>query len=281
VNPTAEELAADDEDLARIRVLVRARAGIALPPEKGYLVRSRLAELVGELQLRSLGELVAAVESRRDELLARRVVEALTTNETSWFRDEVPFEALRRVVLPEIVGAAGRTGSLRVWSAACSTGQELYSVAMLLEPHRPALESAAVELIGTDLHTAVVARAARARYSSVEVARGLPPELLARYFRAVEGGFEVVPELRAWARFFPLNLAGPWPPLGRFDLILLRNVLIYLAPEVQRDVVARAAGHLAPGGYLLFGAPEVLLGATTDLRPRSVDGVTFYQRVDP
>jgi chemotaxis protein methyltransferase CheR len=280
VSPAAEELAADDQDLAQLRLLLRSRAGLELPAEKAYLVRSRLAGLLAELEAGSLGELLAAVAHGRDERLAQRVVEALTTNETSWFRDGAPFEALRTIVLPELVRRSAQTGRLAIWSAACSTGQELYSIAMLLDPARFLLPQGTVELVGTDLHTALVARAAAGRYSAAEVARGLPPELLARYFRPVEGGFEVVPALRAITRFFPLNLAGPWPALPRFDLVLLRNVLIYLAPEVQQAVVAKAAAQLAPGGLLLLGAAELLLGAASGLRPRLVGGVTFYERVD-
>ncbi|MFC0080879.1 CheR family methyltransferase [Aciditerrimonas ferrireducens] len=280
MSPAAGELAADDQDLAQLRLLLRSRAGLELPAEKAYLVRSRLAGLLAELEAGSLGELLAAVAHGRDERLAQRVVEALTTNETSWFRDGAPFEALRTVVLPELVRRSAQTGRLAIWSAACSTGQELYSIAMLLDPARFLLPQGTVELVGTDLHTALVARAASGRYSAAEVARGLPPELLARYFRPVEGGFEVVPALRAITRFFPLNLAGPWPPLPRFDLVLLRNVLIYLAPEVQQAVVAKAAAQLAPGGLLLLGAAELLLGAASGLRPRLVGGVTFYERVD-
>ncbi|MCK4176680.1 CheR family methyltransferase [Aciditerrimonas ferrireducens] len=280
MSPAAEELAADDQDLAQLRLLLRSRAGLELPAEKAYLVRSRLAGLLAELEAGSLGELLAAVAHGRDERLAQRVVEALTTNETSWFRDGAPFEALRTIVLPELVRRSAQTGRLAIWSAACSTGQELYSIAMLLDPARFLLPQGTVELVGTDLHTALVARAAAGRYSAAEVARGLPPELLARYFRPVEGGFEVVPALRAITRFFPLNLAGPWPALPRFDLVLLRNVLIYLAPEVQQAVVAKAAAQLAPGGLLLLGAAELLLGAASGLRPRLVGGVTFYERVD-
>jgi chemotaxis protein methyltransferase CheR len=280
VSPAAEELAAEDQDLAQLRLLLRSRAGLQLPAEKAYLVRTRLAGLLAELEAGSLGELLAAVAQGGDEHLAQRVVEALTTNETSWFRDGAPFEALRTVVLPELVRRGARTGRLAIWSAACSTGQELYSIAMLLDPARPLLPQGNVELVGTDLHTTLVARAAAGRYSAGEVARGLPAELLARYFRPVEGGFEVVPALRAITRFFPLNLAGPWPLLPRFDLVLLRNVLIYLAPEVQQAVVARAAAQLAPEGLLLLGAAEILLGATSGLRPRLVGGVTFYERAD-
>ncbi len=280
MSPAAEELAAEDQDLAQLRLLLRSRAGLQLPAEKAYLVRTRLAGLLAELEAGSLGELLAAVAQGGDEHLAQRVVEALTTNETSWFRDGAPFEALRTVVLPELVRRGARTGRLAIWSAACSTGQELYSIAMLLDPARPLLPQGNVELVGTDLHTTLVARAAAGRYSAGEVARGLPAELLARYFRPVEGGFEVVPALRAITRFFPLNLAGPWPLLPRFDLVLLRNVLIYLAPEVQQAVVARAAAQLAPEGLLLLGAAEILLGATSGLRPRLVGGVTFYERAD-
>jgi chemotaxis protein methyltransferase CheR len=236
---------------------VHQRAALVLGPGKEYLVESKLAALARREGLPSVGALVAGLRAGRTPRLAQEVVEAMTVNETSWFRDTHPFDALRDVVLPDLVARRAASRSLTIWSAAASTGQEPYTLAMLLHDRFPALRDWKVRILATDLSADVLARAREGRYTQLEVRRGLPAPLLARHFRPDgPAHFRLDDDIRRMVEFRPLNLAGPWPAMPPVDVVLLRNVLIYFDVARKRDVLGRARRAMRPDGWLLLGTAE-------------------------
>jgi chemotaxis protein methyltransferase CheR len=239
-----------------LRALVRERSAIVLEPGKEYLVESRVVPLLRDRQLGSVAALVGALRQDPHGDLAREVVEAMTTNETSFFRDLHPFEALRTVLLPTLLIQRATDRKLRIWSNACSSGQEAYSLAMLLYEHVPAVRDWNVSILATDLSRRMVHRTGQGRYGQLEVNRGLPAQMLLKYFDRRGTEWEVKPQLRRWVQARELNLIGPWPPLPRFDLIMLRNVLIYFDREARRTILRRARQALRPDGYLFLGSAE-------------------------
>lgn len=256
MTPTAVAAA----DFHFISSLVTQRSAIQLPPDKHYLVESRLVPLARDLGLGSVADLVAQLRRTRSADLETRVVEAMTTNETSWFRDVHPFESLRSVVLPRVLEANRTTRRLRIWSAACSTGQELYSIAMLLDSTFPELAGWDVQLLGTDINGDVVAKAQAGRYSGLEINRGLPAAHLARYFGREGTHFVVDERLRSRCTFRQMNLIAPWQYLPQQDVVFLRNVLIYFDQPTKRSVLENIRRVLSPAGHLFLGAAETTVG---------------------
>jgi chemotaxis protein methyltransferase CheR len=264
-------------DFEFLRAFLLERSAHALAPDKHYLVTSRLRPVARELGVDSLAELLAHMRETRDATLESKVIEAMTTNETLWFRDVKPFKALRNEVFPEIIKRNEPARRLAVWSAASSSGQELYSVAMLLAHDFPQLDSWSLTLKGTDINTAMLERARQGRFSGLEINRGLPADYLASYF-ARDGAHYVIKEtLRKKVSFSHMNLAGTWPILPKFDVILLRNVLIYFDHATKARIIEAAAKQLAPGGYLFLGSAETLFGTSTGLISRNIEGTTAYQ----
>ena len=239
-----------------VRETVRREASILLDG-KDYLIESRLGVLARRLGLAS-GEDVVVAARRGDRTVKTAVIDALTTNETSWFRDDGPFHALRHTILPELVRARSATRSLRIWSAACSSGQEPYSVAMICRDVVPAGWS--VDILGTDVSRTVLDRARSGRYSQLEINRGLPASLLVKWMRRAGSEWEIAPEVRSMVRWDWLNLADPFPAVGRFDVIMLRNVLIYFDAPTKTSVLHRMRSALRPDGYMLLGGSETTIG---------------------
>lgn len=260
MTPAAPSVAAAaDPDCAFIREVLQRRSAIVLEPHKDYLVEARLVPLAKREGLGSLAALVAKLRHEGDSSpLLRRVVDAMTTNETLFFRDLHPFEALRTRLLPELL-ARRTTRELRIWSAACSSGQEPYTIAMLLRESFPQLATWNVEILATDLSPTMIARARDGIYSRIEVNRGLPLPLLAKYFTAHGADYRISDDLRRMVTFREQNLATPWPAMGPFDLVFLRNVLIYFDVDTKRSILSRTLGLLRPDGYLLLGAAETTL----------------------
>jgi chemotaxis protein methyltransferase CheR len=239
----------------QVQKLVYARAAIVLDPGKEYLVESRLAPIARARGFRDVDELCARLE-HRDAALIEEVVEAMTTNETSFFRDHHPFEALRRTVLPELIGQRQHTRTLRVWCAACSTGQEPYSLAMLLDEHFPALSTWNVSIRATDIAKSVLDRAKSGRYRQIEVNRGLSARALVRYFLRDGLEWEIRPEIKRRVQFEEMNLIGTWPRSEPFDLVFLRNVLIYFDQMTRVALLHKTREVLRGDGYLLLGGSE-------------------------
>lgn len=205
-----------------------------------------------------MSEFTQNMQRRADAEAVRRVVDALTTNETSWFRDREPFNALTSVVLPELIAARSGTRQLRFWSAACSSGQEPYTISMILRDNLPA--GWRTEMLATDISTDMLARAEAGRFSQLEVNRGLPAQLLVRYFEREGTNWRVSDALRQGISFRQLNLSAPLPPMNPFDVVFLRNVLIYFDVETKRSVLRKIASVLRPDGWLFLGSAESTIG---------------------
>lgn len=246
---------------------VREVSGLVLGPGQGYLLSSRLAPLLARHRLPGLEALAGRLAGPAGLLLAREAAEALATHETSFFRDALPFRHLAGVALPRLAAARPPGAPLRLWSAACSTGQEAYSLAMLAREIQPALGGRAVEILGTDLCGTVLERARAGLYTAFEARRGLSAERRARWFTREGEGWRVAATLRADCRFEQANLVAPLGLAGPFDVILLRNLLIYLDQPTKERVLEACQQRLAPDGVLYLGAAETLLGLRTRLEP--------------
>lgn len=248
-----------DHDFAFIRGFVRKRSAIALEADKHYLVESRLLPVVRREGLSSIEELVHLLQTRPFSDLHRTVVEAMTTNETSFFRDRHPFDMLKTHIIPELLDRRGAERRLRIWCAACSSGQEPYSIAMLLQEHFPSLASWTIDILGTDISTQMIRRSQEGRYSQLEVNRGLPAQFLVRYFEKTGSEWRIRPEVRDVVRYEEINLADTWPMLGRWDIVFIRNVMIYFDIETKRSILGKIRDQLRSDGYLFLGGAETTL----------------------
>jgi chemotaxis protein methyltransferase CheR len=267
-----------EHDYNVVSQLVRQRSGLVLGPDKQYLVESRLAPLVRDGQFGSLAALVARLGDPSSNGLATEVVEAMANNETFFWRDLRPFEALRDHVLPELLQRCAQQRTLSLWSAGCSSGQEVYSLAMVLKEHFPPGPEWKLRLIASDFSRDMLARARQGRFSQIEVNRGLPAAMLVKYFRQEGMKWQIAEGLRDLVEFLPVNLIGPWPPLPPMNVIFLRNVLIYMDDETKKTVLGKAAGLLKPDGYLVLGGAETTLHLV-DFFERVEFGKAVYYRV--
>jgi chemotaxis protein methyltransferase CheR len=254
------------DDFAFVCRLVRDRCAIVLEAGKEYLVETRLAPVARKYQLGSVGELIARLRAPREDELRARVIEAMVTTETSFFRDVAPFESLRKTVLPELIRARANDKKLSVWSAACSTGQEPYSFVILLREQFPELAQWQVNVLATDLSADVLARAREGRYSQLEANRGLPAAALVKHFRQEGTEWRVSEDVRRAVAFRELNLIRPWPVLSKMDIVFLRNVMIYFDVETKKSILARVARLLNPDGYLILGAAETTINLDDSFR---------------
>ena len=243
-------------DFEYVAGLVRQRLGIRLEPDKGYLVESRFGRICERMGLRSVGELVDRLRGGAPESLMAEAMEAMTTNETYFFRDGTPFEVLRDKVLPRLLEAKRGERSLNIWSAACATGQEPYSIAITLKEGFPQLADWNVQIFASDVAKAVLEKAGAGLFTQAEANRGLAPELLRRYFASEGQAWRLREEIRRMVKFWPVNLSREWPVLPRMDIIFLRNVLIYMDEASKRSIMTRAHGLLRPDGFLFLGAAE-------------------------
>ena len=240
--------------------LVRRESAIVLEPGKEYLVESRLLPLARAGGHAGVEEYVAALRLRPTREAVNDVVEALTTNETFWFRDMEPFEVLRTVVVPEVLRSAAARRKLTIWSGACSSGQEAYTIAMIMAEHVLPL-GWQVEIIATDISQQMLDRVAAGTYSQLEVNRGLPAPMLVKYFHTVGTHWQVNDQLRSMVKVRLLNLAQPFTgSLPTFDVVFLRNVLIYFDTETKRRILQQVRTVTAPGGALFLGAAETTIG---------------------
>jgi chemotaxis protein methyltransferase CheR len=252
-------------DYDYLRRLLKERSGLVLSPDKRYLVESRLAPVARKAGLENLSELVGRLR-RADARLTVEVVEAMTTNESFFFRDKVPFEHVRDTVMPALLVARAAQRRLRIWCAAASTGQEPYSLAMCLKEMRGKLAGWRIEILGTDLSMEVLEKARAGIYSQFEVQRGLPIQMLVKYFSQIGDTWQIAPEIRAMVQYRPLNLLDDFGALGAFDLVFCRNVLIYFDQTLKIDVLNRIARVTQPDGYLVLGAAETVVGLTDTFR---------------
>ncbi len=259
-----------DDAFDFVATLVRQRSAIQLERGKEYLVESRLAPLARTAGATDVDSYVRAL--RNDVTKHDLVVEALTTNETSWFRDANPFAVLHTTVVPELVGRGRR--DFRIWSAACSSGQEPYSIAMTFSEHFPALRP---QIIATDLSELMLDRGRAGEYTQLEINRGLPAPMLVKYFERTGATFQITPSIRNQVHFRHHNLLEPAPLGGPFDIVFLRNVLIYFDVETKRDVLRRVRMSMAPDGYLFLGAAETTIGVDETWERIQVGNTSIYR----
>ena len=259
-----------EADFNFLRQLLRLRSGLALGDDKAYLVESRLGILCRQRGLESIAFLVNRLRYERDQDLETAVVEAMTTNETLFFRDRTPFDMFRDVLLPEKIAANGATRTLRIWCAAVSSGQEAYSLAMILDEFAPRLGGWRIDLVGTDISAEMLDRARAGRFSQFEVQRGLPIQMLLKHFVQDGDKWRVSPRLRDKLELRQHNLLEPAGHLGQFDIIFCRNVLIYFDLPTKLQALANLAQRLAPNGGLVLGSAETVIGLDSEVVPDTV-----------
>jgi chemotaxis protein methyltransferase CheR len=243
-----------------VRKLVLARSAIVVDAGKEYLVESRLQPLAKVHGFATLDDFVSAMAASSFGTMHRQTVEAMTTNETSFFRDIHPFEALRLHILPDLIAQKAAQRTLNIWCAAASTGQEPYSIAMLLREHFPQLATWKVNFLATDLSNGVLAKARSGRYGQLEVNRGLPAPLLVKYFTKDGTEWVIKDEVRNMIEFRELNLIEPWPAMLTLDLVMIRNVLIYFDVPTKRAILGKVRQHMLPHAYLMLGGAESTMG---------------------
>lgn len=270
-----------EPDYTFVSELLRKRSGLTLGPGKEYLLESRLPPIAATYGYADLGALFTALRRTPSPELVKHVCDAMTTNETLFFRDSKPFIALENELLlaaAERARAAGRP--VRIWCAASSTGQEPYSIAMIVDKVEPRLNGTRVEILATDFSAAALARAKAAVYNQFEIQRGLPVQLLVKHFTQTPQGFALNQNIRDRVKYQEINLLDPFPVSWQFDIIFCRNVLIYFDVETKRSVLDRMARILQPGGCLFLGGTESTLGVTEALvrAPSHVSGVCCRPR---
>lgn len=258
------------DDFNFISTFIKQRSGLALTSDKVYLLESRLLPIARQHGLESLDNLLSKLRAAPDNVLVKEVIEAMTTNESSFFRDSKPFDQLRHVVLPRLQEMCGMRREVRIWSAASSTGQEAYSIAMCLQEEAARLNGWNFEIIGTDIADKVLERAREAIYTQFEVQRGLPIQMLVKYFTQLKGEdnrWQVNEKTRAMVTYRQLNLLDDYSSMGKFDIIFCRNVLIYFDEATKSKVLEKLCNALNPQGVLYLGASETILGLTNKFKP--------------
>jgi chemotaxis protein methyltransferase CheR len=266
-----------EHDYACFARVLRERCAIVLEPGKEYLLEARLAPVARRHGLTTVADIAGRLRTAGHNGLVTEVVEAMVTTETSFFRDIHPFEALRKAVIPDLVRARQTTRRLNIWCAASASGQEPYTVALLVKEYFPELKDWTVTILATDISRDMLRRSKEGRYSQLEVNRGLPINLLLKYFRQEGAFWQLRDDVRGMVDFQPLNLAAPWPPMPAMDLVLLRNVMIYFDVETKKSILRRVARVLKPDGYLVLGGAETTFGL--DESYRRIDNLKagFYQ----
>ncbi|PTW59737.1 chemotaxis protein methyltransferase CheR [Breoghania corrubedonensis] len=250
-----------------LKTFLKTRSGLVLSNEKQYLVESRLLPLARKGGIASLSDLVIRLQKGIDRKLETDVVEAMTTNESFFFRDKTPFDNFTNTMLPALLKARGDRKRIRIWCAAASTGQEPYSLAMLLKEAAAKLAGWRIEIIGTDISNEVLDKAKSGIYSQFEVQRGLPIQMLLKYFTQNGDMWQINPEIRGMVQWRMLNLLENFSSLGEFDVIFCRNVLIYFDQPTKSDILNRLAKLMSSDGYLVLGAAETVVGLSTAFQP--------------
>jgi chemotaxis protein methyltransferase CheR len=264
------------DDFDYIRALLKAYSGVSLDDDKKYLVEVRLSPLYGEMKVESIAEVVELLRRDDNSALRERVLNSLLTNETYFFRDIHPFEMLRTEVLPELFAARIAKKRLRIWSGACSTGQEPYSIAMIVNDLLQRFPGFTVEIIATDIAEENLERAKAGHYSHAEVNRGLPAQMLVRHFTKKEAVWEVNESIRRMVTFCKLNLFGAWG-LERADVILLRNVLIYFEQDAKKEILGRIRRHVVEDGTVILGSSETVLGLSEEFHIVHTGKASLYR----
>lgn len=252
------------DDFDYLRTLLKAYSGVSLGDDKKYLVDVRLSPLCDEMKAQSIAGLVEVLRRNNNSALRERVLNALLTNETYFFRDIHPFEMLRTELLPELFAARAARKRLRIWSGACSTGQEPYSIAMIVNDLLERFPGFTVEIVATDIAEENLERAIAGQYCQAEVNRGLPAQMLVRHFTKKKAVWEVNESIRRMVTFCKLNLFGAWAGMENADVVLLRNVLIYFDQDAKKEIIARIRRHVVEDGAVILGSSETILGLSEE-----------------
>jgi chemotaxis protein methyltransferase CheR len=256
-------------DYDYLRKLLKERSGLVLSADKQYLVESRLQPVAHRAGIATLAELVQKLKGMKNEPLVTEVAEAMTTNESFFFRDKLPFDHFRESIMPTLLAARPTQRRIRIWCAAASTGQEPYSLAMILKEMGEKVAGRQIEIVATEFSTQVLEKAKSGIFSQFEVQRGLPIQLLIKYFDQAGETWQINPDVRAMVQFRPFNLLHEFAHLGPFDLVFCRNVLIYFDQETKSRVLDRIARIMEHDGYLVLGAAETVVGLTDSFKPLS------------
>ncbi|GAB1408966.1 hypothetical protein MASR1M90_01200 [Desulfovibrionales bacterium] len=272
------------EEIKILTQYIYAASGISLDASKAYLLETRFKPLLHKYACQSYMDLYTQARADRSGNMEKEIIDAISTNETLFFRDSSPFEVFKHKILPDIIDARsralpGRPVPLRIWSAACSTGQEVYSIAITLREMLGNLSGYQISILGTDISDDAISKASYGKYNKFEIERGLPPAVLHKYFTASGDGWRIKDEIRAMAVFKKFNLMKPFAGLGMFDIVFCRNVAIYFMPQDKKMVFEKIAGVLEPDGALIIGSTESLTGITSVFEARRYMRSVFYQRV--
>ncbi|MDX9690282.1 MAG: protein-glutamate O-methyltransferase CheR [Proteobacteria bacterium] len=256
------------EDFDLFSTLVKQRSGLVLTKDKAYLLESRLTPVARKWNLKTIEELAQAVRTKREEQVLHDITEAMTTNESFFFRDSKPFDQFRKVLLPELLRTRDSKKQFRIWSAAASSGQEAYSLAMICREEAARLQGWKVDILGTDLSNEMIERAKSGIYSQFEVQRGLPISLLMKYFSQIgTDKWQLNETIRSMVQYKPGNLLVEFGPVGTFDVIFCRNVLIYFDQQTKARVLEALSHVMAPDGVLFLGGAETVLGVSDKFKP--------------
>lgn len=255
------------EDFDMFSTLLKQRSGLVLTRDKAYLLESRLMPVARKWNMKGLDELATTVRTRKDEALLRDITEAMTTNESSFFRDQKPFDQFKQIVLPKLLETRATKRSFRIWSAACSSGQEAYSLAMTLAEEGSRLAGWRIEIVGTDISAEMVERSKAGVYTQFEVQRGLPITMLVKHFKQQGDKWQISQALRQMANFREWNLLGDLSALGQFDVVFCRNVLIYFDQPTKTKVLESISRQMPADGVLYLGGAETVLGITDRFKP--------------
>ena len=267
----------DTDAIDFIRTLVRNRSAIVLDSNKAYLIESRVAPIIRQQGFDSLEGLVSELRKPSSSRLADEVIEAMTTNETSFFRDLHPFNALKTKILPDLAEKRRATRRLTIWSNACSSGQEPYSIAMLIREHFPEFEDWDLRIIATDLSGTIIARAKSGTFNQTEVNRGLPMQMLMKYFSREGMWWVLNKHIREMVDFRMLNLLDTWPPMRRFDIVFFRNVLIYFDVNTKHSLLSQVRDTMAADGYLFLGGSETTIGLNVPFNREPLTDTVCYR----
>ncbi|MBI4030357.1 MAG: protein-glutamate O-methyltransferase CheR [Proteobacteria bacterium] len=247
--------------------MLKTKSGLTLTPDKAYLLDSRLTPIAKKWGFPSLDAMSVSLRGKPDSNMVRDIVEAMTTNETSFFRDGKPFDLFKSVVLPHMLKERSKTKSLKIWCAACSSGQEPYSLSMVLKENAPMMQGWNIQITATDISNAILENAKRAEYSQFEVQRGLPIQMLMRFFDQVNESWRLKEEIRKMVRFEHCNLLEDISKLGRFDVVFCRNVLIYFDEATKKTVLGKIAKQMEKDSFLFLGGAETVLGIAEEFKP--------------
>ena len=252
------------EEYEKFRTFLENSSGIVLGDNKHYLVTSRLTRLMKEFSIPSFSELLQCIT--KNTVLRQRIMDAMTTNETSWFRDSYPYDILKEKIFPEL--AKNKSKEIKIWSAACSSGQEPYSISMMASEFTATnpgmIPIDAVQIVATDISSTVLKSAISGVYEGLAVSRGLPQDRKKRFFKENNSSWEVIPEIKKRIIYREMNLMQSYTLLGKFDVIYCRNVLIYFSTKLKKDIMYRMAKALKPNGYLILGGSETISGYSDD-----------------